>query len=299
MAEFNAHTLREKFVLTDPAGQSPDIIALSNRMKLSLSNDEGKVIEEFVVRAQMGHVTVRLVGLILNAFERTGPLLKRHVPFNWNEAWDKAAGAHEKFFNPDLWGCVYTQGKPLFFQGARHPLLDVIEQVDHHHQGDYEDSVHVAEEMFARAGKPMQIKYESGISATFKIGDETGKCGLILRDAAKTATFVFHGDKRDLSVKALSPVGFINTSAAFLEGVQLSFVVGQGNEKLRQNVITLYSPEERALTSARTRLAELGAAIRSFENNHNVYYRPDKPSFAELITKAEKKIAQELADSVF
>lgn len=295
MTDFQTHLLRERFTLMDKVGKTPDIIALSNRIVLPLPPVPGQPLETFVIRAQVAHAALRLAGLMLNAYERTGPLLHRQIPLDWDDLWARAAGAHEQQFNEKLWGAVYHDGKCIFAASTHHPFFDVIEQVDAKHAKNYDDSVQVAEKLFSQAGKPITIHYDTGMAATFHIGKQSGKCGLIQRDAVKNQTFVFYGEKRDGAARPLSGASFLQTAAAFWEGIQLSFTIGQGNEKLRQNKITLYSPEEVALSSARTRLAEAQAAIKTFENTHVVTYRPDKADFAQMISKAEQKTAARLS----
>lgn len=287
MTDFSTTVLREKFVITDTGGEAAPIVALANRFALKLIDHKGTLIETFVVRGQMLHTVVRMAGSILNTFERTGPILNRQVPVNWDQMWEKAAGPYERHHNPALWVAIYHEGKIIFQTGEHHTFLDVIEQCEARNNRDYDNSLRVAEELFSRAGRPVTISHDSSIATTFQVGDTRGKTGLILRGAQRTTTFILNGERRDASMKAVSPVHFINTAAAFLEGIQLSFVVGSGNEKMRHQIITAYSDEGMALSSARNRLAEVNATILTFENLFDVHYRPEKPNFAELVISAE------------
>ncbi len=298
MKDFSTQILRERFVFAPlPDDGTEPIIALSNRAPLSLIDSDGNVVERFVVRGHMLHSVVRMVGSMMNTFSRTGPLLHRQVPLDWDHIWDLAAGPHERAHNPQLWVAVYHQGKVIFENGARHNFLDIIEQCDTRGDGDYGASLKTAEELFIRAGKPVKITPESSIAATFQIGAAKGRASLILRGAQKRTTFTFTGEARDMPPdRHLNPVHFINAAAAFLEGIQLAFTLGSGNEKLRRNVFTAHSEEGRMVSSARTRLAETNAAIRTFENLHVVHYRPERPDFPALITNAEQMTRRRLDD---
>jgi hypothetical protein len=294
MPDFNCVVLRERFTIADETGQSAPVIALSNRVQIDLFNDDGKLSESYVLRGHMLHTVVRLAGTILNTFARTGPLMARNVPVDFDQLWDMSAGGHERAHNPNLWVAIYHDGKAIYESGERHPFFDVIEQCDRRTKGTYENAVLIAEELFEQAGKDVGIRHDSNVACTFQITPTNGRVALVLRGAEKTTTFVFNGEKKEKGGQAIQPVHFINVAAAFLEGIQLSFNTGQGNEKLRRALITAYSPEGRELTSGRARLGELNAAIRAFENLHNVHYRPEKPEFSTLVINAEGVTAKRL-----
>ncbi len=296
MTQFDCTILRERFTIaSDEMGREP-IIALSNRVRVDLVDGAGKIVETYIVRGQMLHAVVRFAGTIINTFDRTGPLLVRAEPVDWDQLWDLSAGGFEREHNPELWVAVYTKGKPIFKDGSHHTLLDVIEQCAERAGRPYENAVMIAEELFEQAGKNVTIHHDGNIACTFQIGVEHGRVALVLRDPQKTRTFNFTGDKKDPGIPRLNPVHFINSAAAFLEGIQLSYVIGSGNEKLRQEMFTPGSEEGLRLISARSRLAELNASIRSFENLHTVHYRPEKPEFPALILNAEEITAHRLAE---
>lgn len=289
MNEFSANALREKFVIGEADDlERPPLIALANRFELDLRDDRGQLVERIVVRGQVLHAVVRMAASLLNTFERTGPLLHRQVPLHWDQLWEKAAGPYEYHHNADLWVAVYHDGVPVFDKGVRHPLLDIIEKCAL--QGPtYDDSLKVAEGLFSQAGgRPTAINHDSGIAATFNVTPRQGKTGVILRGARRTTVFVVHGDRREGGEAQVNPVHFINTAAAYLEGIQLAFLIGQGNERTRRGQINLSSPEGLALKAARGRLAEMNAAVRTFENLYDVRYRPERPEFSQLVIAAEE-----------
>lgn len=284
--DFSAQVLRERFVIT-PVDGGDAIIALSNRAPLALVDGDGRTVETLVIRGHMLHTVVRMMGSLVNTFARTGPLFSRQIPLDWDHIWDISAGAHERTYNPDLWVAVYHNGKCVYAQGAHHSFLDVIEQCDSREGKGYDASMKLAENLFNRVGKKVSIVPEESIAATFAMTKAHGRSALVLRGAQKTTTFTFSGESRDFPSREVNPVHFINAAAAFLEGIQLAFTIGSGNEKLRRDMISPYSPDGLMITSARTRLSETGAAIRTFENLHTVHYRPERPDFPLLITQAE------------
>lgn len=280
----------------DDVARREPMIALSNRVRIDLRDGNGKIVETFIVRGHMLHTVVRFAGTIMNNFDRLGPLLVRQDPIDWAQLWALSAGGFERDHNPDLWATVYTHGKPLFDNGSHHAVLDVIEQCAERAGRPYENAVSIAEEMFEQAGKNVTIHHDGNVACTFQIGSDHGRVALILRDAQKSRTFNFTGDKKDPGTRHLNPVNFINAAAAFLEGIQLSYVIGSGNEKLRQEIFTPGSEEGLKVIAARSRLAELNATIRAFENLHTVHYRPEKPEFPALIMNAEEVTAKRLME---
>jgi hypothetical protein len=294
MNDFNCTVLRERFTIEHIDGGSGSIIALSNRVTIELLDDQDRLVEHYVLRGQMLHTVVRLAGTILNTFQRTGPLLSRAEPIKWIDLWDLSAGGHERSYNHDLWVAIYHQGKPIFEQGVRHTFLDVVEQCDQRAGGSYENSLLIAEQMFNQAGRNVRINHETNIACTFQISETSGRSALILRSAQRTTTFVFSGSQKEKNQLPLNPVHFINAAAAFLEGIQLAFVIGAGNERIKRELIAPYSQEGMAVSSARSRLAELNTSLLTFENLHQVHYRPEKPEFVELINTAERMVSGRL-----
>ena len=81
----------------------------------------------------------------------------------------------------------------------------------------------------------------------------------------------------------------LTVAAAFLEAVQLAFQVGLMNRKKEYHLFEAYSDEDRKHKRATRRLANLNRAISQYEQNFDVSYRPDRPTFPEMVAKAEEK----------
>jgi hypothetical protein len=230
----------------------------------------------------MLHTVVRMASLILDNFERLGPLLARTSPPDWPGMWEVAAGRYELLHNHDIWIAVYHNGKPLFTKGSRHSLLDIIEQVDARNGKTYEDNLKFAEALFSQAGRPVTIFHDSGVAGTFNLSKTQAKIGVILRGGQRTTNFFITGDGDRVTASE-----YIIATANFLEGIQLSFVIGQGNERQRRGRTAMAEYDPIALAVARGRMDEIMTAIDTFEKLNDVFYRPERPNFSALITSAE------------
>ena len=84
MKEFRTSLLREKFTITDMESPDPDnekpIIALSNRIIVALTSDEGLDAETFIIRTQNMHSCARMAAATIKEFSdhssNPGQLLK-------------------------------------------------------------------------------------------------------------------------------------------------------------------------------------------------------------------------------
>lgn len=289
MLEFNCSLLREKFVIEDrdtsgSAGAKP-IIATSNRLVLDLRMPGPLGAHEiFAVRAQNMHSCVRMAAKIIRSFQTNGPILHRVVPFDWKASWDSVVNEYEYAFNPNRWVSVYNHGMVLFAEGPRHPFLDVVEKFDALSKGNYEKAVTMAEDGFKQAGKEARITHDSGVALVVNFEDSAGRCAIIMRGPEKTTTFNF---STNFGKNAANIPMALSASAAFLEGIQLSFMVGLYNEKLRRKMI---EPGDIMIKKAREglkRLAVNNTEILSLEKACEVRYRPEKPVFPAIIAEAE------------
>lgn len=295
---FQASLMREKFTLRDLAGDlsdQPPIIALSNRIVLNLDNQSEQ--EVFVVRTQNMHSCVRLSAAIHKEFMDFGALMAREK-FNWDKLWQDVTKGFERDWNPEIWGCIYHNGKPVFSKGKHHPFLDIIEKCDAKEKGDYEDSVIFAEKAFKQAGKSMKIEHDANIALILKIVPEEAKCGLIIRGANRTTTFNYTVKVHKRYNEPVRVATIMSVSAAFLEGIQLAFFVGMNNKKNELGLLEEYSDEYRKWKKSSQRLGSLNTAISQFEMKYEVNYRPDRPSFGEIIDDSEKFAAKILKPQI-
>lgn len=297
--EFKTTLLREKFVMTEngPAAlKAEPIIALSNRIVLSLEGSDKEQPETYIIRAQNMHSCARLAAAIAKEYTERGAIMKRVIPFYWRNLWLDAIKGYEKDWNPDIWAAIYYKGRVIFEHGEHHAFLDIIEKCDAVNQEDYTQSVAFAESAFQQAGKDVTIKQDSNIALIVTVRGNEAQCGIILRGANKKATF-------NLMVKPLpngEPVRFptIMTGAAlFLEGIQLAYAVGFANRKRDMGMIDRYSDEDRKARRGAERLANLSSAIQTLENKYDIKYRPERPDFQRMVREADEHAAKILAEA--
>jgi hypothetical protein len=290
MNDFNASLLREKFIIYDPEKGMVDkkstVIALSNRFVTELRDPKGKLIETFVVRAQNMHSAVRLAARLIQAFEQGGPIARRPVAYDWQAVWDSVVSDYEYAYNPQRWIAVYHDGKCIFHQGEHHPLLDMIEKCDHENNKDYDYAVPLAETLFEQSGKNLKIEHESNVALSVSFEKNSGRVGIIQRGPNKTTTFTFTAQAKP--EQTLKIPQCLNAAAAFLEGIQLSFLVGTNTEKLRIGKIERFSREEKQTREGRERLKILSAEITNLETVLDVHYRPERPQFKLIMAEAER-----------
>jgi hypothetical protein len=288
MKKFQTSLLREKFVIHDAgagAATAKPVIALSNRIVAELTDPDGKVEDTLIVRAHNMHSCARLTAQILKSYRSGGSLVTRTPPYSWGPMWDLIISEYEKTYNPLLWAVVYYQGKIVFVKGDHHPFLDVIEKCQASNRGEYERAIPMAEGVFRTMGKTVRIDYDGNVALTLNLEEKQARIGVIVRGPVKTTTFNF-----SVTPTAKAPLNFtqcIMASAAFLEGIQLSFMIGINDEKIRIGKIERQSKEEKKTIEARQRLGRLGTEITTLEGTFDVRYRPERPDFQTMLTEAE------------
>ncbi|MCB1531711.1 MAG: hypothetical protein KDJ35_02465 [Alphaproteobacteria bacterium] len=302
MQEFKTSLLREKFIIEDKTvgDKASSVTALSNRMVVSLENKNGALQETFVIRTHNMHSCTRMATKILQTFTKTGPLMNRSVPIKWEELWEDILSDFERSFNPDKWLAIYNAGKPVFKAGDNiHPFLDLIERCDYTNKGEYEDAIPLAESAFVKTGKTVKIAYDGNVALVVNFDHEEARCGVILRGPDRTTTFNFNAHPGK-TLKTPDFVQCLGAAAAFLEGMQLAFMIGMDEVKIRYGLIERNSREEKKTQEGRKRLGRLSAIIGNLEITHTVRYRPERPEFKRVISDAEKlaqKILTPAADS--
>lgn len=280
---FDTTLLREKFLITEENSKNEPLRVVSNRLSLLLKSHDGQSTETFVVRAQTMHICIRMAAQIMQSYQRNGLTFLKQDDFDWQELWDKVVNPHDKKHNPHLWGAVYRKGVGVFKSGNVHSFLNMIEKCDISSDTEYDNSVSLAEKAFAKTGKTVSIEHENNMGLVINATAESGRCGIILRNALESATFSFSvKPKENAEEDALNvtPSLCLNTSAAFLEGIQLAFTNGMGKAGIG-NI------SDAQINSATKRLGEINREISQFENIYDVTYRPDRPVFGDIITTSE------------
>lgn len=291
---FNASLLREKFIIReklDIADDHPlEFVAPSTRLPISLQSGDLPP-EDIVVRTHSMHTCVRMAAKIIQNYERHGPITPRAKSIDWHELWHDVIEGYESQFVENKRVSVYHKGKVLFAHGSYHSFLDVIEKCDTLNDGDYNLSLHMAEEAFLKAGKNVSIHYDSNVALIAIIGDHDSRCSMILRGPERTTTFNYSLKPIDSSTR-INALQILSSSADFLEGVQLSFLIGENTVKLQKGVIQKYSKEDKQTQHARDRLNQLSINIDTMEKRYQVRYRPERPDFGQIIKDTQKLSAK-------
>jgi len=296
---FNSSLLREKFIIEEHGPEDEksglDMSVCSNRMAIDLQSGE-MIPESYVIRAHNMHSCARMAATIVNSYNQTGPILNRNPPYNWEDAWNIVIDEYERAHNPHRWVAVYNKGRIIFEAEGHHSFLDVIEQCDAINKGSYETSFEMAQAAFKKAGKNVKIQYNSNIALVVDIERMKGRCGMILRGPERTTTFnmIMESNKKG---SALNTAQCITGAAAFLEGIQLAYMVGINLEKISRGEIESHTPEDLKTREARKRLGRLNADVITLENKAKVRYRPERPNFFEIVTISERLAQKKLEES--
>lgn len=285
MKKFQTSLLREKFIIHDTASTNDAVVALSNRILVELTDGRGEVDESFAVRAQNMHCCTRIAAQIVQSYGASGSLMMRGAPYDWGALVRASCSDYEADWNPQFWAVIYYQGKVLYTQGEHHPFFDVIEKCQFSNRGEYERAIPMAEDVFRTMGKVVRINYDGNYALSVNLEPRQARIGVIVRNPAKTATFNISA-----MAKGAGNVSYpqcLNAAAAFLEGIQLAFMVGSNEEKIRTGRIARHSPEERQTAAGRARLVRLESEIAALEDSFDVRYRPERPSFRAILSEAE------------
>lgn len=289
MADFRTSLLREKFTITEKGNKNAEpVIALSNRIVVPLISEDKIDNETFIVRTQNMHSCARLAAAIAKEFFERGTIAHRAMPMPWRDIWLDVIKGYEREWNKNIWCSIYHKGRLIYKDGEHHPFLDIIEQCDAAQKNEYASSVTFAEKAFSQAGKEVKIDHDSNVALIASITSESAKCGIIVRAASGATTFNYTASLNIRHAKPIYVHTTLTVAAAFLEGVQLAFTVGLLNKKYEFRLIDRYSDNERQHKRATNRLSNLDRAIGTYELQFNVTYRPDRPTFNEMVEKAER-----------
>ncbi|MCF8495826.1 MAG: hypothetical protein K9G62_04065 [Alphaproteobacteria bacterium] len=285
MKSLTTSLLREKFIIPESGGTNEaPLTALSNRLALTL---EGQ--EPLVIRAQNMHSCIRLAAEILEYKDtenfpenlKGNPLLKQ------------IESEYERAYNHRRWLAVYHKGLPVWRDGDHHLLLDLIEKCAFKHPASYQEAITLAGTMLEKTGKTLEIAYEGNIALIIDYSPERAKNSIVLRQAGRNTTFSFS----IFPINSLAPAGVplsacLNAAAAFVEGIQLAFVVGANTEKMRRRGLPPESFMAKQIAAGQERLSFLEKEISGLEERFKITYRPEPPAFDQLTLQAEKLTAR-------
>lgn len=280
MTEFNASLVREKIIFVDQEQAMLDgveaepVTIRSNRIFLQIN--DGKHTEKIVVRCQNMHTTLRLASKIMYSFYKNGLFRGRENPYDWEGTWDAILPSYEKEFNPNNWAAVYINGQSVF-KTSSFPFVDVIEKCALLTVDNYDATIDVTESALKQVGKAVSINHSSNVAAVFSDdGRESMRAAIIHRSERKDTnfTFVVSGGETHNRVSQT-----INIAAAFLEALNLRFVVRHLGQQKRKGELEKTGDGANKLRGATGRLVAINKGITSFEEVYEVKYRPEKPDF--------------------
>ncbi len=267
--------LREKFIINEKNASSKanslELVCPSTRMALELKSGELPA-ETFIVRTYNMHSCVRMVAEIIDEYKANGNIIGRQKKVAWDKLWNASLSPYDKIHNPNDWVAIYNNGDSVFSSGKYHQLFDVIEKCDTINNDSYESSIKLAEDYFAKAGKEIEMIYDSNVALVAVLGRHNGRCSVVLRGADKTTTFNY-SLQPIVKNKALNIPQGINLAASFLEAIQLSYMVGEDNKNT-----------DRA-AKALKRIDMLDSEISSMEYVCDVNYRPERPNFSRIMAQ--------------
>lgn len=288
--DIDTSLLREKFVIEEQNTQNKKRVfkttAMSNRMVLHLQ--AGTLTKEsFVLRTNTMHSCTRLSSSMIGYYEQHGSIMLRENDIKWGEMWEDVQSDFDRRYNKDSWCAIYYKGKPIFSKGKYHTFFDVIEHCDFVGNSTYYKSIPIAEKAFAKAGKDIAIEHDSNIAMVTVGGKDGGRCSMLMRGADHSSTF--HLSLSPKPHETLHVSQLFDSSACFLEGTQLCYIIGDVTERIEQGLIQKYSDDATKAKHAVEQLRTLEIYIDSMERRHRVRYRPERPNFELLIAASERE----------
>lgn len=296
MSTIELSLLREKIVVSDAGDGSIELAScLSNRISITLSSGDGKQKEKFIVRAHTMHLCTRFAAGILQEFQSRGFLANRLRDYQWNELWAQSCGTHDVAYNPDRWACVYHKGKSVFQTLEKNnALMDAIELRHASSSSTYDQVIFLIQDVFEKSGKSVSIDYDANIGLVCNLANDKTRCSIILRGSGRTTTFNFTATPNDEHDGKINMPQCLISCAAFLEGIQLSYIVGIVSAKLERGKIQSSDDASRKANAARKHLLSLSREVGVMERTMHIRYRPERPEFQKIIVDVQQQILRSL-----
>lgn len=270
--------LREKFVIHEVGVDSAPLVAMGNRLHITLPGETGNL----VIRGHSMHITLRYGAEILRQSSYVNHIENIKEFFKWNDLWSKLIKPFESENTPETWIVVYFCGEVIFHDNFHHQFFDVIEQCEHKNQKiseKYEQSIIMAQNAFKKMGRNVLIEQESHIGFILDDTSKELRFAVILRLPWQRATFVCRMAENKKIKK--HPYHFVamNLAADYIEGINMAVRSGF-LEKSGKN-IQIYKLIQKRLNS-------LSVAINQAETQYVVKYRPEKPDFKNIQKRVQE-----------
>jgi hypothetical protein len=270
--------LREKFTIRDIAMDSTPVIALGNRLRISLPKEK----EPLIIRGHSMHMTLRYGAELLRQLSYVSHVEDIETLFQWEDIWEKLIQSFEKESTPNTWVAIYYKGKPIFEYNPRHMFFDVIEQCEHknsHAQEKYEKSIIMAQNAFRKGGRDVLIEEESHVGFILDDAGAEKRFAVILRIPGEKATFITRMNIDKDIKKTPYPHICMNIAADFIEAINMAVRIGFMEDDFRNGKIDKHSDRMKLYKNIQHRLKTLSQSISQIERQYDVRYRPEKPDF--------------------
>ena len=284
MKDFSAQLTREKFLFHTKEEDTADIEslqkAMGNRLEISLYSREGGKKQRYIIRAQNMHICLRIGAHVAYHIYKFGSLTSQGgKQFDWPFIFDALTEVYEKKWNPYIWAAIYCNGKCLFKSGKQdQSLLEIVEKcMAYHDDIPYSSVVHAVEDMFRKAGTPVEIDYSGEPVINLSGTKQRARINLLKR--APTDKEVI---KIEIKTKRRRNIGLascLGASAAILEAFQLGFFAARVNEQVTHKKKNFNDKEVLQGDHAARRIANMKNVLRDFESEYLVNYSPRAPCF--------------------
>ncbi|MBN2751398.1 MAG: hypothetical protein JXQ84_01700 [Rhodospirillaceae bacterium] len=268
---------REKTLYFDGAHPGPDLepyakLAIrANRIAVTLSSDQVK--EHVVVRGHNIPSTLRLAGLVLNAF-KADPIGFRAQ--KWGHLADTALSDYDRNYAPESWFSIYCSGVKLFSSLPSSDAIDILEEEAKGAEITETLLKHLAPRL--TDARQTRLRHDSQAAVVMNDNSDGVRCAVIERRRGKDAAFSFHVQNPAKKRIRMSAVMFM---AADLFEMQNLYALA---ERV-QNVLSGKQPKSALpisldqVEAMQTRNLQLGSLVRAFHESHAVRYRPAPPAY--------------------
>lgn len=277
---------REKTLYFDGAHPGPDLEAYAklairaNRIACTLSDD--KIRENLVVRGQNIPSTLRLAGLIIDAFKADPLCLAPGHGLNWQKLTETALSDYDREWNPESWFAVYSNGMRLFFSDQPMPALDLVEEEA--------KGAEITEALLKRlapklvTARQIRLRHDSRAAVVMNENSDGVRCAVIERRRGKDAAFSFHVQNPPKRRIRMSPVLFMAADLFEMQNLyalaeRVKSALGGGTAK---SALPISLDQVEAM---QTRNLQLASLVRAFHESHAVRYRPAPPSYLPVAAR--------------
>ena len=277
----NISLLREKFTIRDLGMDATPIIALGNRLQITIAKKPSPLI----VRGHSMHMTLRIAAEILKQLSYIPTIENVETILDWETAWEKLIKNFESENVPDTWIAVYYEGKTIFHMGNRHMFFDVIEQTEFKNfksSNGYDQSIIMAQNAFKKMGRSVMIEQESHVGFVLDEGKIEMRFAVILRTPVQRATFTARLNKN--KDNDLKPYDYIcmQLAADFIEGINMAVRSGFLDKDIATGDIEPRSEGMQIYNRLQKQMKYLDNAIGQTERKYKLSYRPEKPDFIAI-----------------